>query len=135
MGIKQKLDAHEHQPPLITEGDLWWCAIGENVGIEVAGKSTDFTRPVVVLKKFGRVGFLGIPTTTKERTGTWYVSFTHKGIPETAMLNQARVLSYKRLNRQMGTLDDSDFKNVKEAYVRLFTDDPPLREVAGKSRM
>ena len=51
------------------------------------------------------------------------------------MLNQARVLSYKSLNRKMGTLDDSDFKNVKEAYVRLFTDDPPLREVAGKSRM
>ena len=52
IGIKEKLDAHEHQPPLITEGDLWWCAVGENVGIEVSGKSKDFTRPVIILKKF-----------------------------------------------------------------------------------
>lgn len=122
IGIKQKLDVHEHQPPLFTEGDLWWCAVGENVGIEVNGKSTDFTRPVIILKKFGRLGFLGIPTTTQHRTGSWYVSFTHKGIGETAVLSQARVFSYKRLHSKMGTLDQTDFKNVKEAYVRLFTD-------------
>ena len=66
IGVKQKLDAHEYNPPLITEGDLWWCAIGENVGIESAGKGRNFTRPVIVLKKFGRHGFLGIPTTTKK---------------------------------------------------------------------
>jgi mRNA interferase MazF len=122
IGIKQKLDAREHQPPLITEGDLWWCAVGENVGIEAGGKSKDFTRPVIILKKFGRLGFLGIPTTTKERIGSWYVSFLHKGINETATLSQARVLSYKRLHSKMGTLDETDFKTIKEAYVRLFTD-------------
>jgi mRNA interferase MazF len=121
IGIKTKLDAREHQPPLITEGDLWWCAVGENVGIEVNGKSKDFTRPVIVLKKFGRLGFLGIPTTTQHREGTWYVSFLHKGVRETAVLSQARVFSYKRLHSKMSTLDGTDFHNVKEAYIRLFT--------------
>src|SRR3989344_3332864 len=124
IGVKKKLDEHEYNPPLVSEGDMWWCAIGENVGIEAGGKSGNFTRPVVVLKKFGRLGFLGIPTTTKQRTGTWYVSFTYKGIAEVAMLSQARVLSYKRLDKKMGTLAPGDFKNVKEAYIRLFTDDP-----------
>ncbi len=136
IGIKQKLDEHDYAPPMISEGDLWWCAIGENVGVEAGGKSKNFTRPVIVLKKFGRLGFFGIPTTTnKERTGTWYVSFIHKGIHEIAMLSQARILSYKRLDKKMGTLDAEDFKKVKEAFVRLLTNDPPLREVAGKSRM
>jgi|SRR3989344_2263042 len=121
IGIKEKLDAHEHQPPLITEGDLWWCAVGENVGIEVSGKSKDFTRPVIILKKFGRLGFLGIPTTTQTREGTWYVAFVHKGIRETAVLSQARAFSYKRLHSKMGTLDETDYQNVKEAYVRLIT--------------
>jgi mRNA interferase MazF len=121
IGIKQNLDDREHQPPLISEGDLWWCAVGENVGIEVNGKSKDFTRPVIILKKFGRLGFLGIPTTTQARTGTWFVPFLHKGISETAVLSQARVLSYKRLHSKMGTLDETDFQNIKEAYVRLFT--------------
>ena len=36
------------------------------------------------------------------------------------MLNQARTFSYKRLGKKMGTLDGTDFKNVKEAYIRLF---------------
>ena len=121
IGIKQKLDNHEHRPPLITEGDLWWCAIGETVGIEVGGKSKDFTRPVIILKKFGRLGFMVVPTTTKEREGSWYVSFLHQGVKETAMLSQARVLSYKRLHSKMGTLDDEDFKKVKEAFSRLFS--------------
>ena len=119
--VKETIDEREHHAPLTTEGDLWWCAIGENVGVEVGGKSRNFTRPVVIIKKFGRLGFLGIPTTTKERNGTWYVTFIHKGVHETAMLSQARIFSYKRLDRKMGTLDGEDFKKVKEAYIRLFT--------------
>lgn len=122
IGIKQKLDGHDYRPPLTSEGDLWWCAVGENVGVEISGKSDNFTRPVIILKKFGRLGFLGIPTTTKKRVGSWYVAFVHKGISETAMLSQARIFSYKRLDRKMGTLDDADFHNVKEAYVRLFSE-------------
>ncbi|MBU1102109.1 type II toxin-antitoxin system PemK/MazF family toxin [Patescibacteria group bacterium] len=132
---KKALDGAVHQPPLISEGDLWWCSASENIGTETSGKGVNFTRPVVVLKKFGRISFLGIPTTTHAREGSWYAAFKHQGIDEVAMLNQARVFSYKRLDRKMGTLDGEDFKNVKEAYARLFTDDPPLREVAGKSRM
>ena len=120
IAIKKKLDEHDYTPPLVHDGDLWWCAVGENVGIEIGGKSDRFTRPIVVLKKFGRLGFLGIPVTTKKRTGSWYVSFSHKGIQETAMLSQARTVSYKRLDRKMGRLDDTDFRTIKEAYIRLF---------------
>lgn len=121
---KKALDAAVYQPPLVSEGDLWWCATGENIGTETSGKGNDFTRPIIILKKFGRISFLGIPTTTRKQKGSWYVAFKHKGIDETAMLNQARVFSYKRLHSKMGTLDDQDFKNVKEAYIRLFRDVP-----------
>ena len=122
IGVKRKLDINNYQPPLVKEGDLWWCAIGENVGIETSGKGERFTRPVIVLKKLGRLAFFGIPTTTTQRSGTWYVPFKHKGISEVAMLTQARIFSYKRLDRKMGSLDDEDFKTVKEAFVRLFSE-------------
>jgi mRNA interferase MazF len=122
VGIKEKLDAHDFAPPLVHEGDFWWCAVGENVGIEASGKGKGFTRPVIVLRKFGRLAFFGVPVTTKPREGTWYVSFVHKGIPETAMLSQARIFSYKRLDRKMGRLDDEDFRKVKEAFVGLFSE-------------
>ncbi len=132
---KKITDSAVHIPPLISEGDLWWCAVGENIGSETSGKGQGFTRPVLVLKKFGRVSFLGIPTTTRKQKGSWYICFKHKGIDEVAMLSQARIFSYKRLFSKMGTLDDNDFRNIKEAYRRLFRDVPPSREVAGKSRM
>ncbi len=120
IGIKQKLDGNDYTPPHVREGDLWWCAIGENVGVEISGKGQGFTRPVIILKKFGRFSFFGIPTTTKIRDGTWYVSFVHKGVKETAILSQARVFSYKRLDKKMGVLDEADFKKVKEAFASLF---------------
>ena len=104
------------------EGDLWWCAIGENVGIEASGKGENFTRPVIVLKKFGRLAFFGIPVTTTKRAGSWYAPFKHKGILETALLMQARTFSYKRLDRKMGELDETDFRSVKEAFVRLLSE-------------
>ena len=118
--MKQKLSEREHEPPFLREGELWWCGVRENVGIEVS-KSRDFTRPVIVVKKLGRFGFLGIPTSTRKRVGTWYVSFAHKGIDETALLSQVRVFSYKRLHAKMGELDETDVHKVKEALTRLIT--------------
>ena len=33
------------------EGDVWWAAVGENVGVEIDGKSQRYSRPIVILKK------------------------------------------------------------------------------------
>lgn len=122
VGVKQKLDTYEHVPPLVKEGEMWWCVIGENVGVETLGKGENFTRPVIVLKRFGRLAFFGIPTTTNTgRSGSWYVSFVHKGTREVAMLSQARMFSYKRLFSRMGELSEEDFERTKEAFVRLFS--------------
>lgn len=90
------------------------------MGVEVLGKNKRFTRPVTILKKFGRLGFLAIPMTTKNRFGSWYVAIVHRGTRQTAMLNQARFVSYKRLDRRMGTLNVHDFRKMKEAYIGLF---------------
>ena len=50
--IKVKETKHfENVPRTIREGEVWWCAIGENVGIEINGKSETFARPVLILKK------------------------------------------------------------------------------------
>ena len=34
--------------PRITDGEVWWVAVGENVGVEINGKSEYFSRPVLV---------------------------------------------------------------------------------------
>jgi mRNA interferase MazF len=116
---KEKLETVEYEPPYINEGDLWWCSVGENIGVEVGGKSVLFTRPVIVIKRIGRYAFLGIPTTTKAKEGSWYQSFVHAGVTEVAMLHQIRLFSYKRLSTKIGRLDDADMQVIKKAFTGL----------------
>ena len=54
---------------LVHEGEIWWCAMGENVGIEINGKHEVYSRPVLVFKKLSRFGFMGIPLTSQSHTG------------------------------------------------------------------
>jgi hypothetical protein len=49
--LKEDLHNNEHRPPHVSEGDIWWASVGENVGSEINGKSKLFFRPVVILRK------------------------------------------------------------------------------------
>jgi hypothetical protein len=53
---KTRLDNSTRKPPLVSERDLWWVAIGENVGQEIGGKGKEFTRPAVVLSLDSKLG-------------------------------------------------------------------------------
>lgn len=106
--------------PVIKEGEIWWCAMGENVGVEINGKHESFSRPVLVLKKLSRFGFMGIPLTSQEHEGDWYVSFIFRDKKQTAALAQARVMSVSRLYKRMGTIPDSDLKNVRTGFGVLY---------------
>jgi mRNA interferase MazF len=78
IGLKEKLHQATHQPPHVSERDLWWASVGENVGSEMNGKSERFSRPVLILKKLAHGFFLIAPTTTQPREGTWYVHVSLK---------------------------------------------------------
>lgn len=106
--------------PKINEGDIWWCGFGENVGIEINGKSARFSRPVLIMKKLSRQGFMGIPLTSQEKTGSWYAEFIFLGKPEYAALCQARVMSCSRLYEKIGRIPDSDLEIVKKAFHELY---------------
>lgn len=119
IGLKERLHQAEHTPPLFKEGEIWWCYIGENIGAEVNGKGEQFTRPVLILRKYDRFSFFAIPLTTKNKIGTWYCSFTHNGKFQNAQLAQGRVISYKRLKEQVGKVDSLDYGRVCQAFINL----------------
>ena len=75
IGLKQTLHERAHKPPLVSEGDIWWASIGENVGSEVNGKSNLFSRPVIIYRKLAHGFYFVVPTTTQDRKGTWFVGF------------------------------------------------------------
>jgi mRNA interferase MazF len=120
--IKLKEEIHDGKDVkrLLKEGEVWWCALGENVGIEVNGKSEFFSRPVLIYRKLSRDGFMGIPLTTQEKTGSWYVKFEFQGKTSYANLAQARVISSKRLYNLVGEIDDEDYKRIRTGFRRLY---------------
>jgi mRNA interferase MazF len=119
-GLKQRLHYIKHVPPLVSERDIWWASLGENVGSEVNGKSTLFSRPVLILKKLSHGFYFVIPTTTQPREGSWYVQFQQQGKDIFACLHQARAMDYRRLSSRLGKIDGDDFERVKDGFRKLY---------------
>lgn len=106
--------------PTINEGEVWWCGVGTNVGVEISGKGQRYSRPVLVLKKLSKFGFMAVPLTSKPKEGSWYVSFEFQGMIQTAVVGQARVISTQRLNEKMGQVPKSDLEKVRNGFLRLY---------------
>ena len=49
------------------DGEIWWAHLGINVGFEIDGKRSDFSRPVIILKKYNQFSFLALPLTTNAK--------------------------------------------------------------------
>ena len=106
--------------PLFKEGEIWWCSIGMNVGVEIYGKGKRFTRPVIIFKKFNKNAFLGIPLTSQLKIGKWYVSVTHSEKTDTALLAQIRVMDSKRLVERMEAIGDDGFDEIKRSFLDFY---------------
>jgi mRNA interferase MazF len=106
--------------PLFKEGEIWWCSIGMNFGVEIYGKGQRFTRPVIIFKKFNKNAFLGIPLTSQLKTGKWYVLVTHGDKTDTALLAQIRVMDSKRLIERMETIWDDSFDEIKRSFLDFY---------------
>jgi mRNA interferase MazF len=120
IGLKEKLHEARHRPPHVSERDVWWASVGENVGSEMNGKSERFSRPVLILRKLAHGFFLVAPTTTQVREGTWYVHVRLQNQDEYVCLNQIRTIDYRRLSSKLGQIDTDNFETVRERFWRLY---------------
>jgi len=104
---------------LFKTGDIWWCSVGLNVKTESCGKGEDYQRPVLVLRKLSAESFVGIPLSSKKKEGTWFCEITMHEEKRYALLYQVRMFSANRFQRRLATLDDMDFKRIKEKLKAL----------------
>lgn len=104
---------------LFKEGEIWWCSIGINVGEEVYGKGEYFRRPVVVLRKLSQNSCIVMPTTTKERDGSWYHHLNIKNKNRWVMMNQVRLISANRLWVRESALSQEEFEGLKKSVAKL----------------
>lgn len=115
---KKVLDSTERNL-LFKEGEIWWCSLGVNVGAEVYGKGEDFRRPVVIFKKLSHNSCIVMPTTTKEKNGSWFHHVYLKKRHRWIMMNQMRLISGNRLWVRESTLSQEQTKELKKSVAEL----------------
>ena len=99
--------------PFFHEREIWWCALGANVGFEQDGLGDDFQRPVVIIRKFNNEVCWVIPLSKTEKRGTYYFAFKFDDTTTSvAILSQIRLLDARRLSRKIGEMDKKEFAEL-----------------------
>lgn len=101
------------------EGEIWWMSVGINIANESCGKGEIFRRPVLVLRKLSGSSFVGLPLSSKEKNGSWFIDVLINNQKRYVLLYQIRMFSTNRFESRLATLDDNDFKKVKEKLGQL----------------
>lgn len=108
------------------ERDIWWTSIGVNVGFEEDGKHKKFIRPVLVLKKFNKELFLGIPMSTKLKNNKYYIKVDVQQRMVSVLISQIRVFSSRRIEDKLAELDQKDFTRIKDEVIKMLNFSPSL---------
>ncbi|MBI2099876.1 MAG: type II toxin-antitoxin system PemK/MazF family toxin [Candidatus Vogelbacteria bacterium] len=119
---KEKIDARKDMAEVFfREKEVWWCALGVNVGFEQDGKGAEFRRPILILKKFNQFAVLAVPLTTKLKPNNkYYVACDLKdGIARAVIVSQVRLVDTKRLIDKLGVLDEQSFTRTRNAVKAM----------------
>lgn len=113
----QKKQIHlEFENKLYKEREIWWCALGVNIGFEQDGTGADSDRPVLVLRGFSRHVCLVVPLTTSTKKNPYHVSLGIVDDKESfAIISQIRLVDTKRLINRLGILEEEIFYKIKKA--------------------
>ncbi len=115
--IKKQIDISNRAP--VKLGEVYWCKLGLNIGVEQNGRENNFQRPVIIIKKFSNQIVLIVSLTTQQHKGDWYFDISIFGIKQQVILNQIRPIDTKRLTESMGQILKKDVENILKAYMEL----------------
>ncbi len=104
------------------EKEVWWTALGVNIGFEQDGKGAEFRRPVLILKKFNKYVVLVVPLTTKiKKDNKYYMScsMVHDNIPRMAIVSQVRLIDTRRFIDKIGVVEENSFIAIKNAIKAM----------------
>ena len=122
-----KQGVQNNYPIHFNERDIYFLYIGQNIGFEQYGKGEDFLRPVVILKKFSKELFLGIPLSSKSKEGKFFHTIHFKNRTNTALLLQSRTFDSKRIKYKLATLSKNEYQKLYDRYCEVVTPLPKGR--------
>lgn len=101
------------------EKEVWFASIGMNVGREQSSGNKNFSRPILVIKKFNKTTFLSIPLTSKPKMGIYYISSNEKFVTGSFIISQLSFTDSARLIRKLGVISADDFYKIKRAIKNM----------------
>ena len=118
---KIKKETHGKKlPPLFSEREVWWCTLGINIGSEEDGKGSNYLRPVLVVRKFNKDIFYGLPITSNKKDNKFHLIIDSGDIQGSVILSQMRLIDAKRLSHLLGKITDKELNEVKKKLKALF---------------
>ena len=121
--LKKKIEEDEINPNKFPkEGEVWMSNLGRNIGYEQNGSGDSFSRPVLIVKKFNNHMFWVVPLSTKQKKFDFYFNYTDPHDEKvSAILAQLKLLSIKRLKRNMYSLEISVLEEIKTKLKNLMS--------------
>ena len=119
--VKKATDAaNEDARPFYREGQIWWVRLGKKIGYEMNGKDCEFTRPVIVLKKYNQYSFLAAPLTTAAKPNPYRLPIgIVDGRHAFATLSQLRNIDSKRLVKKIAVVSEDVLDVIKKEASRV----------------
>lgn len=106
-------------PPYYHEREIWWCALGINIGYEQDGTGSNYDRPILIIRGFNSRLLFGVALTGRMKLGRYYEPLGKIEDREASViLSQVRLIDSKRLVRKIGTLDSALFQKVTARLKR-----------------
>jgi len=106
--------------------EIWWCSAGLNIGVEANGKHENFERPMLIIKKFNADMVWAIPLTTREKNDKYHYKLNHENVKSWIVLSQIKTISTKRFLRKVGSVSESDFKEIILKLQKFLKIENPL---------
>jgi mRNA interferase MazF len=100
------------------EREIWWGSLGVNVGYEQDGKSDDFERPLLIIKKFNRSIVWIVPLTSVAKNNKFHHKLKSSG--SFVILSQTRLVSTRRFLRLVETINENEFKEIINKIKNFF---------------
>ncbi|HEY4476399.1 MAG TPA: type II toxin-antitoxin system PemK/MazF family toxin [Candidatus Paceibacterota bacterium] len=125
---KKLIHFSEASPPYFKEREIWWCALGVNVGVETDGKNDNFERPVLLLAGFNKEMAWVLPITSRSNKSRFYYPLEYEGQKQWIILSQIRTISTKRLLRKIRVLSEEEFGpivNLIIGFLKKANETPP----------
>ena len=116
---KKKIHA-ESENKYYKPREIWWCALGTNVGFEQDGTGEDNGRPVLIIVGFSKEVCLVVPLTTSKKHNKYYIDIGKVvGKGSSAIISQVRLIDTKRFINKLGVLDETTFRKIRKAVKDL----------------